>query len=105
MHGFGDLVHFRESLQHNHFDMPLASPADLSGGSAAENVSLLNDMMDGQGPKGLANSIILNAGTAFFIVNKTASIQEGCSLAADILYNGRLREWIESVKTFYSDLS
>jgi anthranilate phosphoribosyltransferase len=99
--GFGGMIDTHGEWKPEDLGFPPANPEELLGGSATENVALLEDILRGDGRQGLADSIILNAAAAFLIVEKVDSLGEGCALAREILYDGTLRAWLEKARAFY----
>ncbi|MCK9430811.1 MAG: anthranilate phosphoribosyltransferase [Candidatus Omnitrophica bacterium] len=62
------------------FGISRAKPGDLNGGSIAENVKIVQDVLDGK--KGRARDIvILNSACAIYAADKTNTIAEGIKLA------------------------
>ena len=100
--GFGSMAYLHANWKPEDTGFPPADPADLAGGTAAENVTLLEDILRGDGREGLADSIILNAAVAFQIVEKVDSLGEGCALAREVLYGGALAAWLEKARAFYA---
>ena len=72
--------------------------SDLKGGSAKENAEMLFALLDGKGNKGLVDTLLYNAGVAFWICGKN----EGFALARDILLGGALKNWLEKARDFYA---
>ncbi|MGC9450908.1 MAG: anthranilate phosphoribosyltransferase [Oceanipulchritudo sp.] len=99
--GFGGMAGTQGKWKPDDVGFPPADPAELIGGTAAENMALLEDILRGDGRQGLADSIILNAAAAFLIVEKVDSLGEGCALAREILYDGTLAAWLEKARAFY----
>ena len=52
--------------------------SDLKGGDVAENMEILDRLLDGSAPKALEDSIAINAAAAFFIVGRRGSIRKEC---------------------------
>lgn len=103
--GFGRLqgVTKIESLE----ELGLESCAlnDLRGGNVKDNLSTLNFLLRGSSnavPAGLLNSILLNAGAAFWIAEKTSDLEEGVALARELIDSGKVLSWLKSVQDFYS---
>lgn len=71
----------------------------LTGGTPAENAEITKAILKGEekGPK--RQAVCLNAGTAFYIAGKAASIEEGVKLAESLIDNGaalkKLEEFVE----------
>lgn len=101
VHGFGSLADLRETWDPAGLGFPPASPDDLVGGTAAENVAILEDILAGNGRPGLVDTLVLNAAAAFFIVEKVDSLGEGYALAREIILGGALRTWLERAHAFY----
>ncbi len=72
--------------------------SDLSGGSAEENLEILYRLLDGKSKKGLLDTILYNAGTAFWIYGKN----EGFTLAREIVLGGTLKAWLQKARDFYA---
>ena len=69
------------------FGLPKASPADLRGGSAAENAEVIRRVLAGAlGPH--RDVVLLNAGAGLFIAGKAASVREGIACAAAAIDSG-----------------
>lgn len=78
---------------------------DLKGGNVEDNLSILHYLLNGDSAAvsaGLLNSILLNAGAAFWISGKTSDLQEGVAFARELIDSGRVLSWLKSVQDFYS---
>ncbi|MGE9296533.1 MAG: anthranilate phosphoribosyltransferase [Puniceicoccales bacterium] len=104
--GVGEL----KDINWNH-DFPLAladaglDPSDLSdlkGGDLSANLDILHALMAGKGPKGLEDTVSLNAGAALWIVGRCGGLREGVAAAREILIGGALRRWLTLLKEFYA---
>ncbi len=77
-------------------------PADLAGGTAAENVQLFKEILAGQQKttkqKAVADAIALNAGAALYIKGTAASIKEGYNKAKKILFSPEFKKYLTSLK-------
>ncbi|WP_110955916.1 anthranilate phosphoribosyltransferase [Anaerosinus massiliensis] len=72
---------------------------DYKGGSPIENAAILRDLL--KGVKGAKRDIVvMNAGAAFYIANRTASIAEGIELAAQVIDRGAAFEKLEQLIAF-----
>lgn len=101
--GFGGLNSVDKVLSPDQLGFPPANPAELRGGTAEENVALLEEIIEGKGRPGLVDTIVLNAACAFLIMERVESIGEGCALARDVLLGGDLRRWLARAQAFYKD--
>jgi anthranilate phosphoribosyltransferase len=76
------------------FGIPKASPADLQGGDAAQNASIVRDVLDGK--RGAHRDVVLlNAGAALFVAGAASSVREGIALAASALDGGAVKATLE----------
>lgn len=100
--GFGSLGDVDAVWTPDGLGFPPSSVEDLKGGTAAENVALLEDILTGNGRAGLVDTIALNAAAAFLIVERVDSLDEGCALAREVLLGGALRSWLEKARAFYA---
>jgi anthranilate phosphoribosyltransferase len=81
------------------FGMPVASLADLRGGSAADNAVIIRRILEGErGPK--RDIVALNAGAAIAAGGKAASIKEGIVLAEESIDRGAARQRLERLVAF-----
>lgn len=74
------------------------SHEEISGGEATKNAQIIEEIFSGslQGPK--KDIVLLNAGVAFYTAQKTASIEEGISLAAEIIESGLAMKKLEEMR-------
>jgi anthranilate phosphoribosyltransferase len=78
------------------FGIPKASPADLQGGDAAQNASIVQNVLDGQ--RGPARDVVLlNAGAALFVAGAASSVREGIAVAASAVDRGAAKATLESM--------
>jgi anthranilate phosphoribosyltransferase len=101
--GFGQSAAIEETWSPEGLGFPRASREDLAGGSAVDNVAILEAILRGEGPQGLVDSLVLNAGAAFHIVGRVTSLDEGCALARETLLGGKLRDWLRQAQAFYRE--
>jgi anthranilate phosphoribosyltransferase len=78
------------------FGIPKASPVDLQGGDAAQNASIVQDVLDGQ--RGAARDVVLlNAGAALFVAGAASSVRDGIGMAAAAVDRGAAKTTLESM--------
>ncbi len=75
---------------------------DLKGGDLEYNVNLLNELLAGKAPKGLEDTVSLNAGVALNIVGKASSMKEGVSMAREQLLGGSVATHLTAIKDFFA---
>ena len=96
--GFGELRDLDGYWSPESRGFSRCSVSDLAGGSGKENADMLKRILDGSGPAGLIDTILLNAGTAFLIVGQT----DGFERARELLLGGSVKEWLERARDFYA---
>lgn len=75
------------SLDPEKLGLPRCSLKDLQGGNPQKNASLLIEALNGK-HKAIGETLALNAGAGLYAAGKTATIQEGVSIALNSLYRG-----------------
>ena len=103
VHGFGQSETLSAQWTATDLGFVPGNGAELAGGTAHHNIGLLEDMLAGQGPAALVDTLVLNAGVAFHLTGKTDSKEEGFAYAREILLGGQLRSWLSQVKAFYAE--
>ncbi len=84
------------------FGLPRSPFSDLLGGDLTENLAIIDALLAGRGPAGLADTIALNAAVAMEIVGKQASVRDGVALARDLLLGGEVKKKIAATREFYA---
>ena len=105
--GFGALSNYSGILDLADAGLTECDAEDLKGGTVDENVAMLFDFAnhkDSGIKQGLRDSIYLNVAAGFLSVAKVSSLSEGVLLAKKIVEGGRLLEWLNQVKVFYSEV-
>jgi anthranilate phosphoribosyltransferase len=76
------------------FGIPKAAPVDLQGGDAAQNASIVRDVLDGK--RGAPRDVVLlNAGAALFVAGAASSVRDGIAMAASAVDRGAARTTLE----------
>lgn len=101
--GFGRLRDLDAAWEAAEVGLATSPADDLGGGTSADNVTLLERILAGKGPVGLVDSLVLNAGAAFYITGKAPTLKDGCAAAREVLLGGAVKDWLERAKAFYSD--
>ena len=106
--GFGALSDHSGILELVTAGLAECDAEDLKGGSVDENVALLMDFAENNNDagikQGLRDSIYLNVAAGFLSVGKVDTLSEGVDLAKAIVEEGKLLEWLNKVKVFYSKI-
>lgn len=78
------------------FGLERCSKADLVGGTPEENAQITRNILKGEkGPK--RNAVLMNAGAALYIGGKAESMQEGVTLAAELIDSGKALATLEKL--------
>jgi anthranilate phosphoribosyltransferase len=99
--GVGRLREIRGSWRAETFGLPSSDFVDLKGGDVTANLATVEALLDGRGPAGLVNTIVLNAAAALHVVGCTTSISEGIGRARDLLLGGAVKAKIAATREFY----
>ncbi len=99
--GIGRLGQLSGEWRAEDFGLPPAPFSDLQGGDLAANLRLVDSLLDGSGPAGLADTIALNASVAMWICGRTGAPPDGVALARELLVGGAVRRKISAVREFY----
>jgi len=75
--------------------------ADLLGGDVAANAAAVESILAGKGPRGLVDTIVLNAAAGLWICGRTGSIAEGAGEARELLLGGAVRRKLDAAREFY----
>ena len=77
--------------------LPVATLADLAGGSAAENAALIDGLLDAEpGPR--RDIVLLNAAAALLVAGAVASLADGVARAAAAIDSGRARAALQRLR-------
>jgi anthranilate phosphoribosyltransferase len=99
--GFGNLRSIDSDFEAPDVGLAAGSPDQLKGGDANANARILNDLIVGNAPTALADTVALNAGAAFRAAGRAASIEEGITMARETLTRDKLGAWLQRAQDFY----
>lgn len=102
--GFGALSSINDSWAAECFSLKSADVSDLLGGELEDNLRILDELLDGKAPAGLADTISLNVAASLLIVGKCESIEDGIEVARDVILGGALKKKLADTKEFYASL-
>jgi len=71
------------------------------GGLGAANLALVGARRAAPAPAGLADTIVLNAAVAMWIVGRTPDVRDGIALARELLLDGAVKKKIAATREFY----
>ena len=86
-------------IDYRDFGFKSARLDDLSGGSAADNASILLDVLNGKlGP--VRDIVVLNAAAAIYVADKVGSIKDGIELAQESIDSKKALKKLELLKEY-----
>lgn len=85
------------------YDLPLASPSQLTGGNPKENADILLNILKGEkGPK--RDIVLLNAGAAIYVGKQATSLKEGILKAKEVIDMGLALEKLKQLISLSQEL-
>ena len=99
--GFGRLAVVDDVWRAENFGLRTASFDELKGGDLARNLRILDEILDGHGPAGLVDTIVLNTAAAMWIVGQTTNVRDGLAPARELLLGGAVKAKIAATREFY----
>lgn len=75
---------------------------DILGGDVATNLGIANELAAGRGPRGLADTIALNAAAALWVAGARPDVRGSIAEARELLLGGAVRRKISETRAFYS---
>jgi anthranilate phosphoribosyltransferase len=78
------------------FGLRKAGPADLQGGDAAANASIIRDILSGA-HGACRDVVLLNAGAALFVGGRASSVRDGIERAAHAIDSGAAKKTLASM--------
>lgn len=83
------------------FGMETAPFPDLQGGDLAANLALTEAVLDGKGPPGLVDTIVLNAAVGLWITGRVDDVRAGLAPAQELLVGGAVARKIAATREYY----
>ncbi len=83
------------------FGLEPAPFSDLVGGDVAANVALTEALVAGRGPRGLEDTIVLNAAVAAWVAGRAPDARAAIPAARDALVGGAVAKRIAATREFY----
>ena len=80
--------------------LPRGTKEEIVGGTAQENADITKGILNGSITGSKRNIVLLNAGCALYTIGKVASVQDGVSLAAEMIDSGKALEKLQELVTF-----
>jgi anthranilate phosphoribosyltransferase len=76
----------------------------IQGGDATKNGAIIMDILDGYASDAQRDIVLLNAGVALYVDNMATSIEDGITMARDVLEFGIAREKLNHIVEISSSL-
>jgi anthranilate phosphoribosyltransferase len=74
---------------------------DLKGGTPEDNLKIFETVLDFKANMTLLNTLCLNAGAAFRLVENVSGVEEGFEKAQQLLQSGTVRKWVSKTRSFF----
>ena len=100
--GVGRLRKINETWRAEDFGLLPAPFDDLRGGDLAANLATVEAVLAGRGPRGLVDTIVLNAAVGLWIVGRATSVSDAVAPARELLLGGAVREKVAATREFFS---
>lgn len=101
--GFGALREAKHDWSLSALGLEPCPPEHLHGGDAEANVARLRELIRGKGPRGLEDTVCLNAAAGLLISGAVDNPRAGLQRARDILLNGELAAWLARARGFFAE--
>lgn len=99
--GFGAMGHVEGEWVAEDFGLARAPFAELAGGDVATNLAIVDALLDGRAPRGLVDTIVLNAAVAMWVVGRVESVRAGLAPARDLLLGGAVKAKIAATREYF----
>jgi anthranilate phosphoribosyltransferase len=99
--GFGRLSGIDTQWRAEDFGFETSSFGDLVGGDLAANLAIVDAILAGKGPKGLVDTIVLNAAVGLWVTGRVDAVRAGLEPARELLLGGAVKNKIAATREFY----
>ncbi|HEX2101069.1 MAG TPA: anthranilate phosphoribosyltransferase, partial [Candidatus Synoicihabitans sp.] len=100
--GVGRLREIDATWQGAEFGLEPASFNDLRGGDLPHNLGVVDAVLSGRGPRGLVDTIALNAAVALWVMGRAVTIVDAVESARETLVGGAVRAKIAATREFFA---
>ncbi len=80
------------------YDVAIASPDELAGGTPRDNAAIISAVLRGEGNSGATNAVVLNAAAAIYVSGRVDSFGDGVTTARDALTSGSGYDALERLR-------
>jgi anthranilate phosphoribosyltransferase len=102
VHGAGRLSSINEVWTPESLGLETSPFSDIAGGDVAENLAMVDRLAGGGGPRGLADTVALNAATALWLAGARPDVRGTIAEAREILLGGSVRRKLAQTRDFYA---
>ncbi len=100
--GVGRLREIEGEWHGRDFGIESAPFAELQGGDVSANLAITEAVLGGRGPRGLTDTIVLNAAVGLWICGRAPDVVSGIVPARDLLLGGAVAAKIAATREFYA---
>jgi anthranilate phosphoribosyltransferase len=100
--GTGRLASARGEWTPESLGLEAAPFFDILGGDIATNLAIANALADGGGPRGLADTVALNAAAALWVAGARPDVRGSVAEARELLLGGAVKRKISESRDFYA---
>jgi anthranilate phosphoribosyltransferase len=84
------------------FGIKPAPFAELQGGDVEANLAITKAILEGRGPRGLTDTIVLNTAVGLWICGRMPDVRSGIAPARDLLLGGAVATKVAATREFYA---
>lgn len=99
--GFGRINELDTVWTPGAFGLRRADFSELAGGDLAQNLAIVEALLAGRGPAGLADTVALNTSVALWVLGRVAAPADGIAQARDLLLGGAVKARIAATREFF----
>lgn len=99
--GFGRIRDLDTVWTPESFGLRRAEFSELAGGDLAQNLAIVDALLEGRGPAGLADTVALNASVALWILGRASSPGDSLAQARELLLGGAVKSRIAATREFF----
>jgi anthranilate phosphoribosyltransferase len=100
--GTGRLASTRGEWTPESLGLAAAPFGDILGGDVGTNLGIANELAAGRGPRGLADTVALNAAAALWVAGARADVRGSIAEARELLLGGAVARKISETRDFYA---
>lgn len=90
----GEITYF--TIKPEDYGLTRATLEDIKGGETAENAEILRQVLSGEDLGAKRDILLINAGAALYVADKTPSIHEGMAIAKEVIDSGRAMDKLKA---------